>query len=170
MEVTSKKPDHDRWRERAMTIKVVVKLICVSLALVALALAQSPGGLRARYGATDEKGRYTVRPGVGLAPKYDDAGNPREMVIKLLDDQSAPGSAKPQRRNVMRRQIALEVLDEIVPLGKRGKQTAAFVEEHGCYSLETKEYDNLPTKIANRCEEQGGGTYSVSVVWKRPKS
>ena len=152
-----------------MIIKVVARLICISLALVAIALAQSPGTLRDRYGAADEKGRYAVRPGIGLAANYDHAGNPMEMVIKLLDDRTTPNSAKPQRRNVMRRQIALEVLDEIVPLSKRGKQTAAFVEERGCHSLEIKEYANVTTKVANRCEQQGGGTYSVQVIWKRPK-
>lgn len=152
-------------------ILFAISVASTSYIFVALVvLAQTPSALRERYGAADKKGRYAVRPGIGLAANYDNAGNPREVVIKLLDDGTTPGSTKPQRRNTMRRHIALEVLDEIVPVGKRGKRTAAFLEERGCYSLETTEYDNVTTKLANRCEQQGGGTYSVQVIWKRPKS
>jgi len=140
----------------------------ISVVLVAV-LAQSPSALRERYGAADDKGRYIVRPGIGLAVKYDTVGNPTEMVVKLLDDGITPRSTKPERRNVMRRDIALEILDEIAPVSKRGKQTAAFLEERGCYSLRTTEYERVTTNVANRCEQQGGGTYSIQVLWKKPK-
>jgi hypothetical protein len=136
------------------------------LALISTVFAQTPTALRNRYGPADEKGRYTVRPGIGLEAKYDTDGSPTEMTVKLLDDGTTPGSDKPQRRNAMRRNIAMEVLDEIAPVNKRGKRTAMFLEERGCYSFETTEYENLTTKIANRCEPQGGGTYSVQIVWK----
>ena len=140
------------------------------LALISTIFAQTPSALRDRYGAADEKGRYTVRPGIGLEAKYDADGNPAEMTVKLLDDGTTPSSDKPQRRNAMRRHIALEVLDEISPVSKRGKRTASVLEERGCYSLEMTEYETVTTKVANRCEQQGGGTYSVQVVWKKQKS
>jgi hypothetical protein len=146
--------------------------IAVSSLFVVLATvsAQTPSTLREKYGPADEKGRYTVRPGIGLEAKFDAEGSLAEMTVKLLDDETSPNSTKRQRPNAMRRHIALEVLDEIAPVSKRGKRTAAFLEERGCYSLETIEYENATTKVANRCEQQGGGTYSVHVVWKKPKS
>lgn len=140
------------------------------LVLLGAVVAQTPRLLREKYGAADEKGRYTVRPGIGLEAKYDAEGNPAEMTVKLLDDGTTPGSTKLQRRLAMRRQIALEVLNEILPVSKRGKQTAAFLEERGCYSLETTEYETVTTQVANRCEQQGGGTYSVQVLWKKRKT
>jgi hypothetical protein len=141
----------------------------ISVVLLAV-LAQSPSALRERYGAPDDKGRYTVRPGIGLEVKYDTVGNSTEMVVKLLDDGITPSSTKPERRNVMRRDIALEILDEIAPVSKRGKRTAAFLEERGCYSLRTTEYERVTTNVANRCEQQGGGIYSVQVLWKKPRA
>ena len=148
-------------------LAVATLFIFVALAAV---LPQTPSTLRERYGPADEKGRYAVRPGIGLEATFDSEGRPAAMIVTLLNDGTTPDSTRPERRKVMRRHIALEILDEIMPTSQRGKQTASFLEERGCFSLETIEYENVTTKVANRCEQQGGGTYSVQVVWKKPKS
>lgn len=84
-------------------------VIAISFVFVALATvsAQTPGKLREKYGPADEKGRYTVRPGIGLEATFDPEGKPTEMTVKLLDEGTTPGSIKPQCRNAMRKHARL---------------------------------------------------------------
>ena len=148
------------------------KYLAIAFILVALAdvFSQTPSILREKYGPPDEKGRYTVRPTIGLEATYDSDGKPLTMTVKLLDDGTKANPNKPQLRQTMRRRVALEILDEIMPASQRGKQTRSFSYESGCFSRETNGYENVTTKVANRCEQQGGGTYSVQVLWKKRKT
>jgi|SRR5947207_1600645 len=144
--------------------------IAFTLVVFANVFGQTPSTLREKYGPADKKGRYIVRPGIGLEATYDSDGKPLTMTVKLLDDGTWTNPNRPELRQTMRRRVALEILDEIIPSSQRGKQKESLSYESGCFSRETTEYENVTTKVANRCEQQGGGIYSVQVVWKKPKS
>jgi len=142
--------------------------IAIAFMLLALGetLAQTPSMLREKYGPADEKGRYTVRPSIGLEAIYDSNGKPLTMTVKLLDDGTQANPNRPQLRLTMPASVALEILDEILPPKERGKRRQSLSYESGCFSRETNEYENVTTKVANRCEQQGGGTYSVQILWR----
>ena len=91
-------------------------------------------GMREKYGPRDGNGRYTVRPGVGLGATYDPDSHPVVMTVKLLGDGTMAESKGLARRKAIRRDVALTILDEILPVRQRGKRTASFLEERGCSS------------------------------------
>jgi hypothetical protein len=146
-------------------------VITIGFILVVLGnvFAQTPSMLREKYGPADEKGRYTVRPSIGLQASYDSYGAPLSMTVKPLNDGFQSNPNKSQLMLTMSASVALEILDEIVPANQRGKRTQSLSYENGCFSRETNEYEKVTTKLSNRCEQQGGGTYSVQVLWKKPK-
>ena len=102
------------------------------------------------------------------AVKYKHSQNPSEMVIKPLDSDTADASnsEKKSSRKVMPSDEAEEVLDELVPVAKRGKKGLVANISHGCTSGDHTEYEQVTIDIVKRCERRGGGTYSISVRWK----
>ena len=145
--------------------KYLVTAISVMFLTIVAVSSQTPNSLREKYGPPDEKGRYLVRPGIGLQVTYDVDGALASLIIKPIDDDKTTVPTK--RRRTMPRHVGLELLDELVPASHRAKAIASFSEERGCFSLETKDYPTITTKITTRCERQGGGTYSIQVIRKK---
>ncbi len=67
----------------------------------------------------------------------------------------------------MKAELAKEILDEVVPVSRRGRYKGTGNAEFGCTSVVHMEYENAIISITNRCDEQGGGTYSLQVHWKK---
>jgi hypothetical protein len=133
-----------------------------------VAVAQSPDTLKQKYGSPNANGLYTVRPGIGLELTSDRVGQPKAMTIKPLETESStPRSSQKTGMKVMPKNTALEILDEVLPATQRGKKIAAFSAEYGCTSVDQDQYENITIDIVNRCDQQGGGTYSVNIRWKR---
>jgi hypothetical protein len=86
------------------------------------------------------------------------------MTIKPMPTKNANKNDSPK---VMPRNTANEVLDEVVPATRRGKKGASYSAEYGCTSSDRVEYENVTVAILNRCERQGGGTYSINIRWKK---
>lgn len=148
---------------------LLILLTLFTFIIVVIGMAQTRDEFKQKYGSPDAKGRYIVRPNIGLSIEYKQGQNPSEMVIKPLDSDTAnaSNSEKKSSRKVMASSEAEEVLDELVPVAKRGKKgfVANFLK--GCTSINHTEYEQVTINIVKRCERQGAGTYSITVRWKQ---
>lgn len=142
------------------------------LGIAVLALGQTPATVRGKYGPPDQRGRYTARDGIALEATFDGDGYPMAMTIKPFDPEGVMNSPRKVRRypKTMNKDIALEILKELVPSNTRGKQSALFVESHGCTSIKHEEHERVIISITSRCEAQGGGTYAVHIQWRNKRS
>jgi len=145
-----------------------ISVLVVVLVLASVSFGQTADNLREKYGRPDEKGRYTIRPGVSLEPEIGPDGHAVSMAIKPFDaDAVETGSVRKFRSHpkTISNDIALEILEELVPANTRGKETASFVEWRGCSTITSKEYEHVAISIVNRCQAAGGGTYSIRIQW-----
>jgi hypothetical protein len=137
--------------------------------IVVIGTAQTRDEFKQKYGSPDAKGRYIVRPNIGLSVEYKEDQNPSEMVIKPLDSDTAntTNSQKKSSRKVMSSDEAKEVLNELVPVAKRGEKGMVLNFLHGCTTSDRTEFEQVTINIVKRCKRQGGGTYSISISWKK---
>lgn len=148
---------------------LLVSLILVAFMIAVIGMAQTRDEFKQKYGSPDAKGRYLVRPNIGLSIEYKQGHNPSEMIIKPLDPGTtdASTSEKDNSNKVMPSDEAEEVLDELVPVAKRGVKGLTANISHGCPFTNYTEYERVTINITRRCERNGGGTYSISVRWKK---
>ncbi len=147
----------------------MVLLTLFAFIIVEVGMAQTRNEFEQKYGSPDAKGRYIIRPSIGLSIKYKQDQNPSEMVIEPLDSDTtdALNSKKESLRKVMPSDEAEEVLDELVPVVKRGKKGFAANIANSCNFGSHTEYEQVTIDIAKRCERRGGGTYSINIRWKK---
>lgn len=122
--------------------------------------------LKQKYGSPNTKGQYEIRVGIGLTAKFKNNNQPIEMLIEPLNS-SATKASETESSKVMLSGIAEEAFNELVPVAKRGKKGNTTTAEFGCTSVDYTDYEQVMTSIAKRCEQQGAGTYSISVRWKK---
>lgn len=147
---------------------LLVLLTLSAFMILVIGMAQTRDEFKQKYGSPDAKGRYIVRPNIGLLIEYKQGQNPSEMVIKPLDSDTtnASNSEKKSSRKVMPSDEAEEVLNELVPVAKRGEKGFVGKFLHGCVSGDITEYEQVTIDIVKRCEQRGGGTYSITIRWK----
>jgi len=147
---------------------LLVSLTLFAFMIVVIGMAQTRDEFKQKYGPPDAKGRYIVRPNIGLSIEYEQGQNPSEMVIKPLDSDTAnvSNSEKESSNKVMPSDEAEEVLNELVPVEKRGRNRNTGNSEFGCTSIDYTEYEQVIINTVKRCEQQGAGIYSISVRWK----
>jgi len=146
-----------------------ISLTLFALVIVVIGMAQTRDEFKQKYGSPDAKGRYIVRPDVGLSVEYKEDRNLSEMVIKPLDSETTNLSnpEKKSSKKVMPSDEAEEVLNEVVPVEKRGNKGFVGNFLHGCISNNYTEYEQVTIDVVKRCEKQGGGTHSISIHWKK---
>jgi hypothetical protein len=141
-------------------------LLAIALLLtvfVFVGSAQKAPDLRENYGPPDVKGRYRVRPNIGLTVEFSADGLASKMVIRRLDSED---SSRIGSETLMSTDVAREILAEVVPATKRGKLLGTSSFALGCSGLKTSEYEQVTITIGTRCEAQGGGAYDAIVHWK----
>jgi hypothetical protein len=143
----------------------LVSLISFVSILVIIGMAQTRDGFKQKYGSPDAKGYYIVRPNIRLSVKYKQSRIPSEMLIEPVDSDT-PDLENKNSNKVMPSDTAEEVLNELVPIEKRGKMGKTGNAEFGCTSVDYTEYQKVVISTSKRCEQQGAGTYSISVHWK----
>jgi hypothetical protein len=144
-------------------MKQVLLLLLLLTVFVTVGSAQKAHDLREKYGVPDNKGRYRVRPKIGMKVEPSEDGRPAKMVIQRLDMDEPP---RPHTPKVMLTAEAEEVLAEVVPIIQRGKLRSTSAFAFGCTGFQTSEYDQVTITLDTRCEAQGGGTYHAIVHWK----
>lgn len=155
--------------------KTLMRTITVTFVILITYLVgagQTSDDLKQRYGMPDEKGHYLVRPGITLLvtntkdqkPSYITI-EPGDVFVSGSHEQDRDGSAK-----VMPSNIAEQVLEEILPIEKRGRPgKGGGTIVSGCTILSSIDYEFLAINISKRCPEQGAGTYQITIHWKEKK-
>ena len=139
-------------------------LLATALLLTVFALVgsgQKAPDFREKYGPPDAKGRYRVRPNIGMKVEVSEDGRPSKMIIKRLDAEDVVGT-----QTLMLPDVAKEILEEVVPPDKRGKLQGTSHFAFGCIQSQTSKYEQVTITIDTRCEAQGGGAYDAVVHWK----
>jgi len=129
------------------------------LFLIALGVrvtAQTPEEFKQRYG-NPRSGDYIIRDGIAASVKFDDKKQVSEIIIEAVHNRSS---------NAMSPATAGDVLDEVMPISRRGKllKTSAFAAS--CVSVRAEEYENVTISRTIRCESQGGGLYRLTIRGK----
>ena len=138
-----------------------VAFICL---VMMIGTAQTQDAFRQKYGESDSKGRYKVRNNIGFSVKYKRGITPSEMTIEPLNT-GASKVGKDGMRSVMASDEAEQVLDELVPIGDRGKKLRSSNTSFSCTSVQLIYYEQLIVNMTKRCQPQGGGTYSINIRW-----
>jgi len=95
------------------------------LLAAACGFPQTSQELRQRYGPANSE-HYTVRPGIILVATYTDNGEPCEMRI---EPKKAPGVSS---SDTMDSEVVTEIIDELVPVDRRGTFVAGDDGNGGC--------------------------------------
>jgi len=130
--------------------------------LVLVSSAQRRDELREKYGAPDDHNRYTVRPNIGMTVEFGKDGQSGRMVIKPLNPEDASNSHDHGR--VMSSETANEIVKEVSPVETRGARKTHAGFASGCFIFQLEEYEHVAIDTASRCDQQGGGVYSVTLT------
>ena len=138
---------------------LVVKfsILAAMLLLTGLSLrvtAQTPEELRERYGPP-QSAVYTVRAGIGARITFNDANQASEIDVAPLRSDAPPSA--------MSAAEAAEILDELMPLLRRGKLVRRGKFSASCAMGHFEDYENASITWTDRCESQGGGVYGLTI-------
>lgn len=142
------------------------RYVLVSAFLLVLAISarpQTPAELTRKYGPPDDKGHYTVRPGVSMTVSSKDGKRVSEMVIDSSVDSKVPAEAV---HNVLD-----EVIDELVPKSLRGRRISDMTFWSSCNSMRHTEYDSVEIGETTNCELASGKSvvkHHAVIRWKTP--
>lgn len=141
-----------------------IVLLCAAYLAVIPSKGQTPSGLRKKYGAPDDKGRYVVRPDIVISAAL--AADQQPCKIKVEPQKPSPLSESAD--SVMKSDTVTEVLDELAPFEQRGKHLRSITFNAGCASMSTDEYERVSINRAHTCVS-GGGVTSAEIRWKDRK-
>jgi hypothetical protein len=162
-------------------------MVFVFLGTAVVLHGQTSAELRVRYGEplmTEVKDnraaveRFLVRPNIIMTIRYTDRGEPCEALLEPVPN-STPKTGRPEHApadDYMSTVEVIELINELVPLEKRGKKINEFVVnggDHkmklhhlGCTGYHVVTFENVSVTAASWC---GGGTFSATIHWEKTK-
>jgi hypothetical protein len=120
--------------ERAMNIATA----CLLVAVAGLAIPQSSQELHDRYGEPDLE-RFAVRPGISLTLQY----GPDHLACQALIEAPQPLIRGDEQASLISSEGVSDVLEEVVPTAKRGKQIGKVTTQSGSIVAELTDYENV---------------------------
>ncbi|PYU19230.1 MAG: hypothetical protein DMG32_24910 [Acidobacteria bacterium] len=104
-----------------------------------LAVAQTPQKLRNRYGEPDVE-RFRARPGIGLTVEY---GSDHVACQILIQPSQQILSSQEEEARFMSSETVTDILEEVVPVGTRGKEIGHVYSAKGCNEFDITECENV---------------------------
>ena len=146
---------------------------CLLVAAVSLAVTQTPQDFRNRYGEPEVE-RFSVRPGIGLTVEY---GSDRLACQILIQPSRQILSSQEEEARFMSSEMVTDILEEVVPVATRGKETGDFHMVSGCNNFDVTEYENVSlTRSIHNClpltpqrEMRATVTFKRDVCRSQPK-
>ena len=167
------------------------KLLTIVFVLLGTAVvvdAQSSAELRVRYGeplfaeVKDNRAaveRFLVRPNIIMTIRYTDRGEPYEALLEPVPN-STPKTGRPEHApegDYMSTVEVIELINELVPIEKRGKKINEFLvnggdremklHHLGCTGYLVVTFENVSVRAASWC---WGGTFSATIHWGKTNS
>jgi hypothetical protein len=117
-----------------------MRIVLGSFVLLAAYLAnpQSSSELRSRYGEPDIE-RFIVHPGIALTVEYGSDGLACEMLI----EPPLPLFHGDEQTLYMSSDAVTSVLDDVVPVGMRGKEIGQSISQMGRNRYELTQYEYM---------------------------
>ena len=143
-----------------------MKLLCLAIVIglcVISVSAQTANELSAKYGAAHSS--YEIRPGIFITVKFAPEGRASEMWLEKRHFQAtgsidldatflSPGETKP-------------IIEELVPLNQRGKQTSSGAFGSGIGTSTFEEYENVSITYYRKYLAGDEVTAAVVIRWKK---
>ena len=147
---------------------------CLLFMVANLAVAQTAQDLRNRYGEP-EVGRFRVRPGIGLTVEF---GSDHLACQMLIQPSQQLLSSQEEQTVFMSSETDSDILEEIAPIGTRGKETGQSHMVSGCNNIDGTEYENFwITRSTHNClplkperEMRATVTFKRDICQSRTKS
>ena len=142
-----------------MVHKLLFLLTIIVSCDMGLLRAQTCESLLRNYGHPQEGG-YVIRPGLVLKARFANDGHFCRIDIQPKSAEVEGGGPS----GVMSSEIAEELVNEVLPVPERGKLITNGVTKSSCLSVQWFLYQQVSVSFSNRCEEQGAGTFQISIV------
>lgn len=145
----------------------MLRSIVVSCTVAALLLFAKPQTDRFSKYKTVET--YEIRPGILMMPEYAKDGQVCQMILEkhhFSNDKADLNSGIP-------RETLIELINELVPIDERGRQTMNFGKEYiSSYSGQSMntfaEYENVSIDIfGTQSHRNGAGDIVAVIQWKK---
>jgi len=111
---------------------------CLLVAVGGVVLPQSTQDLHNRYGEPDRE-RFAARPGISLTVEYGSD----HLACYALIEPPQPLTYTDEHVSLMPSDTVTEVLEEIVPVAMRGKETNTLIHVSGCNVARMTDYENV---------------------------
>jgi hypothetical protein len=111
---------------------------CLLVAVGSVFLTQSAQEFHSRYGEPDME-RFAARPGISLAVKY---GSDHLACQALIEPPQSLIHQEEQAR-LMSSEGASQVLEEVAPIARRGKEINSGIFVSGCNKARMTDYENV---------------------------
>jgi hypothetical protein len=141
-----------------------VLALLLTFGAVVTGVAQTSGEFHQKYGLPDDKGRFIVRPGIGLTVKFAQDKQPSEAVVRPLSSPAVPARGTAE---LMSPKIAKEIIDELVPVSGRGRYRSTTNVAVGGLEINDVKYERVTISTVHLGNEQEPGIYSITIQWKK---
>jgi hypothetical protein len=140
-----------------------MKIVLVTILSSTAIAGQSRDELKTKYGnAVSET--FIVRPGIGVTATYSSTGR----IVELLISRQNTDLIKSRNGNALSSDVLKMIIDELVPMPKRGKYLIGGFVNFGCLpqgDCAGSEVDYEKLTIYYNAADGGGANYAV-VRWK----
>ena len=144
-----------------------MKLLCLAIVIglcVISVSAQTANELSAKYGAAHSS--YEIRPGIFITTKFAADGRACEMWLEKRHVRTSGTIVIDVEPNFMSPEETKPILEELVPLNQRGKQTSRGAMSSGSGGFIFEEYENVSITYYRKYLAGGEVTAAIVIRWK----
>ena len=131
-----------------LSVIILLTFFCVTAA------SQTSEEFRQKYG-DPHSAVYIVRTGIEAHVTFNDKNQASEIDVAPLRSDAPPSA--------MSAAEAAEILDELMPLVRRGKLVSRGKFSASCAMGHFEDYENASISWSDRCESQGGGVFQINI-------
>ena|SRR4029079_3732850 len=142
-----------------------MKIIIALLWMVLPVVSQTSSDFRQRY-QSPKVGTYVVRPNIIMSVKSADEPLWNDYACEAVIKPEATRFSKEVSTETFASDLALEIIDEVVPIAQRGKLTNELSVNGGCSGMAIRIYEQVVISRVTRCAAAGGGTSQAFIKWK----
>jgi hypothetical protein len=126
--------------------------------------AQTANELSAKYGAARDS--YEIRPGIFVTVKFAADGRACEMLLEKRHVRTSPKIVIDLDHTYLSPEEEKPIIEELVPLSTRGKQTSSGAFGSGIGTSTFEEYENVVIEYLRRYLAGKEVTAVVDIRWK----
>lgn len=141
-----------------MMIRLWRVVLTFTLFLTAIsAVAQTSDELKSKYKQLED-GSFLVRPNIILKVSFGENGQACRMEI----NPQKSSTSNPHTIEVMPWKIIDKIINELIPVTKRGKVLSSITFNSSCNGIGTTLYENVNISIVSTCS----GVTSAMIIWR----